>query len=295
VTEAEMKAGKRVVRNWRPRFFVHLDKKTLRLLALLLFSACWTYTALLTLPFRHGTPATNLDSSYGFGSNYFPDAGFRYGSDLIFTYGPLGYLFYPEDIGNHIVIANVVRGAIWALLLVHLVLLYRVGMNGFAKALLFMVAIIPISIPLLYHFDYYAVSVLMVLSVFPFDRTVVTINSTLLTIIPTSSVMVDDCETSISVWSAINSVNVLIFFATQPNIRATSAIIVVLQRTISLPHTIIDPTPAIVFASQMTVSEVQITISVTETVIWGEHQDPANQRVPDGRSGNNYLRTENDY
>jgi len=241
------------------------------------------YTALLTLPFRHGTPATNLDSSYGFGSNYFPDAGFRYGSDLIFTYGPLGYLFYPEDIGNHIVIANVVRGAIWALLLVHLVLLYRVGMNGFAKALLFMVAIIPISIPLLYHFDYYAVSVLMVLSVFPFDRTVVTINSTSLTIIPTSSVMVDDCETSISVWSAINSVNVLIFFATQPNIRATSAIIVVLQRTISLPHTIIDPTPAIVFASQMTVSEVQITISVTETVIWGEHQDPA-QSASSGRA-----------
>ena len=165
-----MKAGKRVVRNWRPRFFVHLDKKTLRLLALLLFSACWTYTALLTLPFRHGTPATNLDSSYGFGSNYFPDAGFRYGSDLIFTYGPLGYLFYPEDIGNHIVIANMVRGAIWALLLVHLVLLYRVGMNGFAKALLFMVAIIPISIPLLYHFDYYAVSVLIVLIVYLIER-----------------------------------------------------------------------------------------------------------------------------
>src|SRR5438128_4422717 len=247
-----------------PRLFLQRDKKTLRLLALLLFLACWIYTALLTLPFTYGMPTINLDGSYGFGSNYFSDAGFRYGSDLIFTYGPLGYLFYPEDIGNHIVIANVIRGAVWALLLVHLVLLYRVGMNGFAKALLFMVAIIPISIPLLYHFDYYAVSVLMVLSVFPFDRTVVTINSTSLTIIHTSSVMVDDCETSISVWSGINSANVLIFFATQPNIRATSAIIVVLQRTISLPHTIIDPTPAIVFASQMTVSEVQITISVTE-------------------------------
>src|SRR2546426_8138384 len=165
-----MKAGTRVVRDWRPRFFVHLDKKTLRLLALLLFSACWTYTALLTLPFKYGMPATNLDGSYGFGSNYFPDAGFRYGSDLIFTYGPLGYLLYPEDIGNHIVIANVVRGAVWALLLVHLVLLYRLGLNGFAKALLFMVAIIPISIPLLYHFDYYAVSVLIVIIVYLIER-----------------------------------------------------------------------------------------------------------------------------
>ena len=55
-----------------------------------------------------------------------------------------------------------------------------------------------------------------------------------------------------------------------------------LQRTIAQPHTIIDRTPAIVFASQITVSDVQITISVTETVICGGHQNPANQRVPDG-------------
>src|SRR5207247_10263087 len=113
-----MKAGTRVVRNWRPRFFVHLDKKTLRLLALLLFSAFWIYTALLTLPFKYGMPATNLDGSYGFGSNYFPDAGFRYGSDLIFTYGPLGYLFYHEDIGNHILMATMVLGALVARLCV---------------------------------------------------------------------------------------------------------------------------------------------------------------------------------
>ena len=146
------------------------DKKTLRLLALLLFSACWIYTALLTLPFKYGMPAINLDGSYGFGSNYFSDAGFRYGSDLIFTYGPLGYLFYPEDIGNHIVIANVIRGAVWALLLVHLVLLYRAGMKGLAKALLFMAAIIPIRIPLFYHFDYYAVTVLIVLIVYSIER-----------------------------------------------------------------------------------------------------------------------------
>ena len=115
-------------------------------------------------------PTINLDGSYGFGSNYFSDAGFRYGSDLIFTYGPLGYLFYPEDIGNHIVIANVIRGAVWALLLVHLVLLYRAGMKGLAKALLFMAAIIPIRIPLFYHFDYYAVTVLIVLIVYSIER-----------------------------------------------------------------------------------------------------------------------------
>src|SRR6266702_1430424 len=75
--------------------------------------------------------------------------------------------------------------------------------------------------------------------VFPFDRTVVPIN-----------------------W-----VNDSVFSASGTIIRAASAIIVILQRTISLPHTIIDATPAIIFASQIIVSEAQITISAMETVI----------------------------
>src|SRR5262245_51466010 len=59
------------------RLFGRLDKTTLRLFALLLFSACCIYTALSTLPFKYCTPTTSLDGSYGFGSNYFPNAGFR--------------------------------------------------------------------------------------------------------------------------------------------------------------------------------------------------------------------------
>src|SRR6266487_1122175 len=118
--------------------------------------------------------------------------------------------------------------------------------------------------------------------VFPFDRTVVPINSVSLTIISISSAIVDDCETSISISSAINSVNDSVFSASGTSIRAASAIIVILQRTISLPHTIIDATPAIIFGSQIIVSEVQIIISALETVMSGDHQTPANQGVPDG-------------
>ena len=126
------------------------------------------------------------------------------------------------------------------------------------------------------------VSVASIAPVFPFDRTVVSINCVYLTIISMSSAIVDDGETSISISSAINSVNDSVFSTSGTIICAASAIIVMLQRTISLPHTIIDETPPIIFGSQIIASEVQIIISATETVISGDHQTPANQRVPDG-------------
>src|SRR5947199_68852 len=84
---------------------------------------------------------------------------------------------------------------------------------------------------------------------FPFDRTVVSINCVSLTIISMSSAIVDDGETSIS---------------------------------ISLPDAIIDATPAIIFGSQIIVSEMPIIIFTTETLISGDHQTPANQGVTDG-------------
>src|SRR5438876_3292826 len=117
---------------------------------------------------------------------------------------------------------------------------------------------------------------------FPFDRTVVSINCVSLTIISMSSAIVDDGETSISISPAINSVNDSVFSASGTIIRATSAIIVLLQRTISLPDAIIDATPAIIFGSQIIVSEMPIIIFTTETLISGDHQTPANQGVPDG-------------
>jgi len=92
---------------------------------------------------------------------------------------------------------------------------------------------------------------------FPFDRTVVSINCVYLTIISMSSAIVDDGETSISISPAINSVNDSVFSASGTIIRATSAIIVLLQRTISLPDAIIDATPAIIFGSQIIVSRCQ--------------------------------------
>src|SRR2546422_11630204 len=67
--------------------------------------------------------------------------------------------------------------------------------------------------------------------VFPFDKTIVAINSVSLTIISTSSIIVDDCETSISIPSTIKSINDSIFSVTEMIIRATSPIIFVPQIT----------------------------------------------------------------
>jgi hypothetical protein len=152
------------------RFVFEFDQKSLRGIALVLFVALWGYTAIMTLPFSYSMPVNDLDGSHKFGSNYFPDAGFRYGSDLIFTFGPLGYLVNPENIGNHIVITNVFRGAVWLLLLIHLILLCRLGINGFYKSIVLMCAIVSAHTLLLGLFDYFAIAVLLVMVVYMVDQ-----------------------------------------------------------------------------------------------------------------------------
>jgi hypothetical protein len=165
-----MQVQPQIAQKEQSRFRVDLDQSTVRALALVLFSALWIYTALLTMPFNYWMPATGLDGSHAFGSNYFPNADFRYGSDVIFTFGPLGYLIFPENIGNHIVVANLIRGAIWLLLLTHLILFYRLGMSGFWKSLLLMAAIIPARYLLLNLFDYYAVTALLVMVLYLIEQ-----------------------------------------------------------------------------------------------------------------------------
>jgi hypothetical protein len=154
----------------REEWQIHSRGQSIRALTLTLFSAVWIYTALLTLPFSYWMPAIGLDDSHIFGTNYLPNAGFRYGSDLVFTFGPWGYLIYPENIGNHIAVANLFRAAIWLLLLVHLILLYRIGMRGFWKSLLLMVAIIASRNMLLGSFDYYMIAVLLVIILYLIER-----------------------------------------------------------------------------------------------------------------------------
>src|SRR5437773_3236665 len=119
------------------------------------------------------------------------------------------------------------------------------------------------------------------LPVFPFNQTVVTINSVSLTIIFAASIIVADGGTVISIPQSTNSMNAPIFSITPTIIDRTSPIIFIRQTAISLPHMIIDGTATII-------SESQIIISRTPQV-------RANEWVPDSPHANNYLSTEDDY
>ena len=80
------------------------------------FYSLLAYVSLMTIPVGYASGAPGLDSSWVFGTNYFAHSHFKFGPDIIFTYGPLGFLYLPEMIGQNIPIALVVRGCIWLLL-----------------------------------------------------------------------------------------------------------------------------------------------------------------------------------
>src|SRR5437867_1751005 len=96
------------------------------------------------------------------------------------------------------------------------------------------------------------------------------INSVCVAVNSTSSLMVDECETSIFIPDAINSVNDSIFSTTE---------------------TILDGTPTITSGAQIVVSGMEIIISAMEiiisgpeTIICGTTRNQTNERVPDRSS-----------
>ena len=119
------------------------------------------------------------------------------------------------------------------------------------------------------------------LPVFPFNQTVVRINSVSLTIIFASSVIVADGGTVICIPQATNLMNAPIFSITPTIIDRTSPIIFMRQTAISLPHMIIDGTATIISESQIIIFDPEIIISVTQIIISGTPQVPANEWVPD--------------
>src|SRR5215468_1836408 len=83
----------------------------------------WAAFALLmlvgwfTFPGNDAVAKTGLDPSWVIGLNLFAHDGFRFGRDVIFTYGPLGWVVRPLEVGAHLLIGNWVRVALHLLLL----------------------------------------------------------------------------------------------------------------------------------------------------------------------------------
>src|SRR5438093_8303920 len=103
------------------------------------------------------------------------------------------------------------------------------------------------------------------LPVFPFNQTVVTINSVSLTIIFASSVIVADGGTVISIHQAINLMNAPIFSITPTIIDRTSPIIFS-KRVLAIdgPYTIMSGPDSIIHTQEAVISAVETIISATE-------------------------------
>ncbi|WP_320535197.1 hypothetical protein [Robbsia andropogonis] len=71
---------------------------------------------------------TGIDGSFPYTLNRFAFGGLQFGTDLIYTYGPLGFLLRTEDIGHHLIISY----AFWIVLfsVVSLLLAHKVQSSG---------------------------------------------------------------------------------------------------------------------------------------------------------------------
>jgi len=110
------------------------------------------FVALITIPGSYEPLTGGIDPSWIWGLNAFPDAGFRWGRDLIFSYGPLGYLAHPLDVGKNL------QDAVLIQLGVHAAVFGTVGLvftrrKRIAPVLLFLTAY-PVLFAFGLEFDY---------------------------------------------------------------------------------------------------------------------------------------------
>lgn len=101
----------------------------------MLFAALLIYAALLVLPDYFQAVIPGLDASWSFALNHFVHTNYKFGPDLIFTYGPLGFLSVPQHVSWNLPVALVVRFAIWALLFSEFIGMWRAGQHLAAFAL----------------------------------------------------------------------------------------------------------------------------------------------------------------
>ncbi len=82
----------------------------------------------LTVAFFPGEillPSSGLDPSWQWALNVLPHQGVVFGRDTTFTYGPLGFLVVPQDVGANVWLALAFRVALQALFAVSLLVLLR--------------------------------------------------------------------------------------------------------------------------------------------------------------------------
>jgi hypothetical protein len=110
------------------------------------------FAALLACPIRYWAQDPNWDNTWVFALNYAAAHGLAIGRDVVWTTGPLGYLVFPQDIGNNLQHALIFQSIVWAVLIAILADLFFRG--GYALRNLAMFTVFfALSAPL-YWFNY---------------------------------------------------------------------------------------------------------------------------------------------
>jgi hypothetical protein len=93
--------------------FAHsfLGNKNLLYLIALVYLFVALFPGLSLMPITPG-----LDPSWIYAINYIPHSNYVFGRDVVFTFGPLGYLLWPLDVGNNLYRAAIFRFIIHVLL-----------------------------------------------------------------------------------------------------------------------------------------------------------------------------------
>ena len=77
----------------------------------------YCYVIVLVCPIRYWPMAEDFDNSWVFAINYAAAHGLSIGQDFFFNTGPLGYLVFPQDLGNNLSRGLTFQFIIWAILI----------------------------------------------------------------------------------------------------------------------------------------------------------------------------------
>ncbi len=95
----------------------------------------FSWIGLITFSLHTYILAPGLDSSWMFALNYFAEKGMKFGKDLAWTYGPLGFLMVPLKVGSNLEIGVTFQSLVWVIFVA--VLFHLVYKNRFSNLQLF--------------------------------------------------------------------------------------------------------------------------------------------------------------
>src|SRR5271166_5621451 len=125
------------------------------------FYCLLAYAALLLLPTFYRGVIPGLDESLCFALSHFVHTQFKFGPDLIRTYGPLGFIPMPQPV--NLMVALEVKATVWLVLLWQLAAIWRSGRH-FAAVIL-VLGFIASSKGFFYYWDYLVAATILVVLV----------------------------------------------------------------------------------------------------------------------------------